>query len=76
MTDLHAFIENLMNALLVVVQALENITFSINLVSIRMIDFVVYGGIVSTVLSLIKRMSYHGLFTISKDKREKLDNGN
>lgn len=72
MTD---FITNLFKGLLIISRVLKAITFDINGSALSLMDTISYACILSIVMSLIKQISYNGLFTINKENREKLEGG-
>lgn len=69
------FIANLFKALGVITVCLEEITFTINQSTLRLLDVVIYSVIISMVLTMIKKISYNGAFSISRNRLQRLDAG-
>ena len=67
------FFRNLMNALKVVIDSLTFISWDISNVSVCLMDVVVYGGVVATVMTAIKGMHMSGLIEIKKKERDKFN---
>lgn len=68
------FLQNVFNALFVVATILEQITFEINSVTISFMDTVIYSALISLIVTSIRGASKNGLFTLSSNKKENLDN--
>lgn len=68
------FLQNVFNALFVVATILEQITFEINSVTISFMDTVIYSALISLIVTSIRGVSKDGLFTLSSNKKENLDN--
>lgn len=69
------FLTNLLQALRIIVLELESMTMVFNNTTISVMDCIEYSMIIYTTLWFIKSMSYDGLFTISKSKRESIHEG-
>lgn len=66
------FLQNLLRALGIVAGTLSAISFTINQSTVRLLDIVIYSGIVSIVMSFINSASYSGAFTLSKISKDKV----